>query len=80
MLWRVRATLPDRPGALAVLATECGASEVNILGFQVFPGVDMVTDELVLDTPEAGANPTMAALVERSSGHRSAWCPAPRPR
>ncbi len=48
MMWRVRATLPDRPGALALLAAECGRSEVNILGFQVFPGVDLVTDELVL--------------------------------
>ena len=47
MLWR-RATVPDRPGALAVLATECGTSQVNILGFQIFPGVDLVTDELVL--------------------------------
>jgi len=69
MLWRVRATLPDRPGALAVLATECGASEVNILGFQVFPGVDMVTDELVLDTPSGWNADDVAALVERSSGH-----------
>ncbi len=68
MLWRVRATLPDRPGALAGLASECGASEVNILGFQVFPGVDLVTDELVLDTPEGWGMPDVAALVERSGG------------
>ncbi|MCY7395044.1 MAG: hypothetical protein LH468_02640 [Nocardioides sp.] len=54
MLWRVRATLPDRPGALAVLAVlaqSCGTAEVNILGFQIFPGVGAVTDELVLRTP-----------------------------
>ena len=69
MLWRVRATLPDRPGALAVLATECGASEVNILGFQVFPGVDVVTDELVLDSPSGWNADDVAALVERSGGH-----------
>jgi GNAT superfamily N-acetyltransferase len=68
MLWRVRATLPDRPGSLAVLATECGASEVNILGFQIFPGVDLVTDELVLDTPEGWTAEAVAALVERSGG------------
>ena len=81
MLWRVRATLPDRPGALAVLATECGTSEVNILGFQVFPGVDMVTDELVLDTPSGWNADDVAALVERSSGHTGQRrCPAPRPR
>jgi ribosomal protein S18 acetylase RimI-like enzyme len=68
MLWRVRATLPDRPGALAGLAAECGKSEVNILGFQVFPGVDLVTDELVLDTPEGWADADIVALVERSGG------------
>ena len=69
MLWRVRATLPDRPGALAVLATECGASQVNILGFQIFPGVDLVTDELVLDSPSGWNADDVAALVERSGGH-----------
>ena len=69
MLWRVRATLPDRPGALAVLATECGTSQVNILGFQIFPGVDLVTDELVLDSPSGWNADDVAALVERSGGH-----------
>jgi ribosomal protein S18 acetylase RimI-like enzyme len=68
MLWRVRATLPDRPGALALLAAECGRSEVNILGFQVFPGVDLVTDELVLDSPEGWSVDDVAALVARSGG------------
>ena len=68
MLWRVRATLPDRPGALAALATECGASGVNILGFQIFPGVALVTDELVLDTPEGWGPADVQALVERSHG------------
>jgi ribosomal protein S18 acetylase RimI-like enzyme len=68
MLWRVRATLPDRPGALAALATRCGESEVNILGFQVFPGVDLVTDELVLDTPDAWAAEDVVGLVETSGG------------
>ena len=68
MLWRVRATLPDRPGALALLAAECGRSEVNILGFQVFPGVDLVTDELVLDSPEGWTVDDVAALVARSGG------------
>jgi ribosomal protein S18 acetylase RimI-like enzyme len=68
MLWRVRARLLDRPGALAVLATECGASEVNILGFQIFPGVELVTDELVLDSPEDWTGAHIEALVARSGG------------
>lgn len=68
MLWRVRTTLPDRPGALAVLAQHCGGAGVNILGLQIFPGVDCVTDELVLRTPEGWGVPEIAGLVEASGG------------
>lgn len=66
MLWRVRTTLPDRPGTLATLAQECGAAGVNILGVQVFPGVEQVTDELVLRVPEGWDVDDIAALVERA--------------
>ncbi len=68
MLWRVRTTLPDRPGALAVLAQTCGRLGVNILGLQIFPGVEAVTDELVLRTPEGWGLPEIAALLEGSGG------------
>jgi ribosomal protein S18 acetylase RimI-like enzyme len=68
MLWRVRATLPDRPGALASLAQECGKAGVNIVGLQVFPGVDRVTDELVLSAPDEWDEPDLRELVERSGG------------
>jgi len=69
MLWRVRTTLPDRPGSLAVLARNCGEAGVNILGLQIFPGIDAVTDELVLRTPEGWGLPEIAELVEASGGH-----------
>ena len=68
MLWRVRTTLPDRPGALAVLAQHCGEAGVNILGLQIFPGIEAVTDELVLRTPEGWGLPELAELVEGSGG------------
>ena len=68
MLWRVRTTLLDRPGALAVLAQHCGAAGVNILGLQIFPGIEAVTDELVLRTPEGWGLPEIAHLVEASGG------------
>lgn len=68
MLWRVRATLPDQPGALAVLAQNCGDAGVNILGLQIFPGVDSVTDELILRTPSGWGEADLAGLVERSGG------------
>lgn len=68
MLWRVRTTLPDRPGALAVLAHNCGEAGVNILGLQIFPGIDAVTDELVVRTPEGWGLPELAELIETSGG------------
>lgn len=75
MLWRVRTTLPDRPGALAALAARCGESEVNILGLQIFPGVDRVTDELVLRTPDDWELADLAELVERAGGTRVSALP-----
>jgi ribosomal protein S18 acetylase RimI-like enzyme len=75
MLWRVRTTLDDRPGALAELTTACGSAGVNILGLQVFPGVDRVTDELVLRTPDDWGLPDLADLVERSGGTRVSVLP-----
>ncbi|NYJ02641.1 GNAT superfamily N-acetyltransferase [Nocardioides thalensis] len=66
MLWRVRANLPNRPGALAALAHECGKAGVNIDGVQVFPGQERVTDELVLRTSEEWQAGDLVALVERA--------------
>jgi ribosomal protein S18 acetylase RimI-like enzyme len=68
MLWRVRTSLPDRPGALAMLAATCGEAGVNILGLQIFPGVEAVTDELVLSTPDDWSEADLADLVGRSGG------------
>lgn len=75
MLWRVRTTLDDRPGALAELTTACGSAGVNILGLQVFPGIDRVTDELVLRTPDDWDLARLADLVERSGGTRVSVLP-----
>lgn len=68
MLWRVRTTLPDRPGTLALLAEQCGLADVNILGLQIFPGVEAVTDELVLRTPEDWGPAQIGRLVEAAGG------------
>ena len=75
MLWRVRTTLPDRPGALAVLAEHCGAADVNILGLQIFPGIHAVTDELVLRTPDHWGLPELARLVEGAGGEAVSAAP-----
>ncbi len=70
MLWRVRTTMPDRPGSLARLAEQCGRADVNILGLQIFPGVDAVTDELVLRTPSDWGEEEIERLVQRAGGGR----------
>ncbi|MBO0843428.1 MAG: GNAT family N-acetyltransferase [Nocardioides sp.] len=68
MLWRVRTTLPDRPGTLAELARRCGEAGVNILGMQIFPGLEDVTDEFVVRTPAGWAEAEVAALLADSGG------------
>ncbi|WP_344045684.1 GNAT family N-acetyltransferase [Nocardioides panacihumi] len=68
MLWRVRATLPDKPGTLAMLAQRCGEAGVNILGLQIFPGLDDVTDEMVLSTDDAWTAEQVTALVADAGG------------
>ena len=65
MLYRVRASLHERPGALARLATRCGEAGLNILGLQIFPDLGRVTDELVISVPEDW---TARAVVELVSG------------
>lgn len=68
MLWRVRAGLPDRPGALAELAAACGRAGVNIQTVQVFPGDATVTDELVLQVPQGWTHEQLRALVDGAGG------------
>lgn len=69
MLWRIRATLPDRPGTLALLARECGEAGVNIQTVQVFtPTAGTVTDELILRTPDDWGEGELSRLVARAGG------------
>jgi GNAT superfamily N-acetyltransferase len=68
MLWRVRTTMADRPGALARLAARCGERSVNILALQIFPGIGGVTDELVLKVPDGWRLTDVAELVESAGG------------
>ena len=65
MFYRVRTRLADSPGALARLARHCGDAGVNILALQIYPELGAVTDDLVVETPDAW---TAAAVVELVSG------------
>ena len=66
MLWKIRIRLADRPGTLAELARECGESGVNILAMQVFPGIESVTDELVVRLPGSWGADEVCDLVARA--------------
>jgi GNAT superfamily N-acetyltransferase len=71
----VRTRLPDRPGSLAHLARGCGDAGVNILGLQIFPGIDAVTDELVLSAPDHWTERDVETLVAGSGGRSTAVRP-----
>lgn len=68
MFFRVRASLTERPGALALLATRCGDAGLNILGLQIFPDLGRVTDELVISAPETWTARAVAELVSGAGG------------
>lgn len=68
MLFRVRTSLRDRPGALAALAASCGRAGLNILGLQIFPSLGSVTDELVISAPEDWTARAVAELVGGAGG------------
>ena len=66
MFFRVRTSLTERPGALALLATRCGEAGLNIMGLQIFPDLGSVTDELVISA---------ARGLDRACGRRAReWC------
>ena len=68
MFYRVRTSLHERPGALAVLAARCGEAGLNILGLQIFPDLGRVTDELVVSTPDEWTAAAVAELVGGAGG------------
>ena len=68
MFFRVRASLTERPGALALLASRCGEAGLNILGLQIFPDLGRVTDELVLSAPDDWTAGAVAELVSGAGG------------
>ncbi len=64
MFFRIRTRLPDTPGALATLASRFGDAGVNILALQIYPDLGSVTDDLVVQVPDACAPHDLIALVE----------------
>jgi hypothetical protein len=71
-LWRIRATVDDRPGFLAVLAASLALRSVNILSVQVHPTQSGAVDDFLVDAPDALSEADLLAAVVKGRG-RDPW-------
>ncbi|GII20451.1 hypothetical protein [Planosporangium mesophilum] len=71
-LWRVRATVDDRPGYLAVLAASLALKSVNILSVQVHATEAGVVDEFLVDAPQRLSADELGEAIRRGRG-RDPW-------
>lgn len=71
-LWRVRATIDDRPGFLAVLAASLALRSVNILAVQVHASEQGAIDDFLVDAPDQMTEQELLAAVAQGRG-RDAW-------
>ncbi|MEV4842306.1 GNAT family N-acetyltransferase [Micromonospora matsumotoense] len=71
-LWRVRATVDDRPGYLSVLTASLALRGVNILTVQVHTTEVGAVDDFLVDAPDALDEADLIAAVERGRG-RNCW-------
>jgi GNAT superfamily N-acetyltransferase len=71
-LWRVRATVDDRPGFLAVLTASLALKAINILAVQVHTTEAGAVDDFLVDAPDQLTEAELLAAVERGRG-RDAW-------
>jgi GNAT superfamily N-acetyltransferase len=71
-LWRIRATVEDRPGYLSVLTASLALKSVNILAVQVHTTEGGAVDEFLVDTPDATTGAHLRAAVEKGRG-RDIW-------
>jgi GNAT superfamily N-acetyltransferase len=67
-LWRVRATVDDRPGYLSVLTASLALKSVNILAVQVHTTEAGAVDDFLVDAPDAMSERDLLAAVERGRG------------
>jgi GNAT superfamily N-acetyltransferase len=71
-LWRIRATVEDKPGFLAVLAASLALRSVNILSVQVHATEGGAVDEFLVDAPDSLSGDDLRAAVAKGRG-RDAW-------
>jgi hypothetical protein len=65
----VRVWLPDRPGALGLVASRIGAVQGDIVGIDVLErGTDVAVDEFAVDLPDVDLVPTLVREIEEVDG------------
>ena len=67
-LWRIRATVDDRPGYLSVLTASLALRSVNILAVQVHTTEAGAVDDFLVDAPDALTEADLLAAVTRGRG------------
>ncbi|MET8571160.1 GNAT family N-acetyltransferase [Streptomyces sp. NPDC004783] len=71
-LWRMRTTVRDAPGSLAVLCAALADRRVDILSLQTHPLADGTVDEFLLRAP-GGLTGTELASVVSAAGGADTW-------
>jgi GNAT superfamily N-acetyltransferase len=67
-LWRIRATVDDRPGYLSVLTASLALRSVNILAVQVHTTEAGAVDDFLVDAPETMTETELLAAVAKGRG------------
>jgi hypothetical protein len=67
-LWRIRATVDDRPGFLSVLTASLALKAINILSVQVHTTEAGAVDEFLVEAPDELTVSDMVAAVIRGRG------------
>src|SRR3954453_3519474 len=67
-LWRIRATVDDRPGYLSVLTASLALRAVNILTVQVHTTEAGAVDDFLVDAPDTMSEADMLAAITPGRG------------
>ncbi|HEU4347133.1 MAG TPA: GNAT family N-acetyltransferase [Actinoplanes sp.] len=67
-LWRIRATVDDRPGYLSVLTASLALRSVNILAVQVHTTEGGAVDDFLVDAPNELSEADLLAAVTKGRG------------